>query len=113
MTLPVSYAASARAAHAALEVGCLAATSAASAPAASSAIPGSSGSRVGGGPPSRARPLMLMWAECLMPAEPGGRLGPVHDTPLFIAERGQPDGLPLLVLHGGPGLDHTMFGDHL
>lgn len=28
-------------------------------------------------------------------------------------ERGNPDGLPLVVLHGGPGLDHTMFGDHL
>jgi pimeloyl-ACP methyl ester carboxylesterase len=48
-----------------------------------------------------------------MPAEPDGRLVPVHDTHLFIAERGTPDGLPLLVLHGGPGLDHTMFGDHL
>jgi pimeloyl-ACP methyl ester carboxylesterase len=48
-----------------------------------------------------------------MPAEPDGRLVPVHDTHLFIAERGDPDALPLLVLHGGPGLDHTMFGDHL
>jgi proline iminopeptidase len=48
-----------------------------------------------------------------MPSEPAGRLVPVHDTHLFIAERGDPDGLPLLILHGGPGLDHTMFGDHL
>ncbi|MDT7572643.1 MAG: hypothetical protein QOE05_2817 [Actinomycetota bacterium] len=48
-----------------------------------------------------------------MPREPEGRLVPVHDTHLFIAERGEPAGLPLLVLHGGPGLDHTMFGDHL
>ncbi|MDX6197913.1 MAG: hypothetical protein QOJ79_1064 [Actinomycetota bacterium] len=52
-----------------------------------------------------------------MPADPqsapDGRLVPVHDTRLFIVERGTPDGLPLLVLHGGPGLDHTMFGDHL
>src|SRR4051812_6877619 len=113
MTLPFAYAASASTAHAALDVGCFPATSAASSPAAKSAMPGSSGSRVGGGPPSRSRPLMLMCAECLMPEEPIGRLVPVHDTHLFIAERGNPDGLPLLVLHGGPGLDHTMFGDHL
>jgi proline-specific peptidase len=34
------------------------------------------------------------------------------DTELFVLERG--DGpLPLVVLHGGPGLDHTMFGHHL
>jgi proline iminopeptidase len=34
------------------------------------------------------------------------------DTRLFVLERA--DGpLPLLVLHGGPGLDHTMFGHHL
>jgi proline iminopeptidase len=32
---------------------------------------------------------------------------------LYFDERGNPDGLPLLVLHGGPGLDHTMFGDAL
>lgn len=48
-----------------------------------------------------------------MPAAPVGRLVPVHDTHLFIAERGDPDGLPLLMLHGGPGLDHTTFGDYL
>jgi proline iminopeptidase len=48
-----------------------------------------------------------------MPADAEGRLVPVHDTHLFIVERGAPDGLPLLVLHGGPGLDHTMFGDYL
>jgi proline iminopeptidase len=48
-----------------------------------------------------------------MPAAPEGRLVPAHDTHLFVVERGDPAGLPLLVLHGGPGLDHTMFGDHL
>lgn len=48
-----------------------------------------------------------------MPAEPVGRLVPVHDTHLFIVERGDPDGLPLLIAHGGPGLDHTSFGDYL
>ena len=48
-----------------------------------------------------------------MPAAPNGRLVPVHDTHLYIVERGAPDGLPVLVLHGGPGLDHTMFGDYL
>lgn len=42
----------------------------------------------------------------------GGRLVEAGDTRLFVLERG--DGpLPLFVLHGGPGLDHTMFGAHL
>ena len=41
-----------------------------------------------------------------------GRLVEVGDTRLFVLEQG--DGpLPLFVLHGGPGCDHTMFGDHL
>lgn len=45
--------------------------------------------------------------------EPTGRLIDVGDTRLFVAERG-PAGLPtLFVLHGGPGLDHTEFGDYL
>jgi proline iminopeptidase len=34
------------------------------------------------------------------------------DTRLFVVQRGD-QGLPVLVLHGGPGLDHTIFGDHL
>ncbi len=38
---------------------------------------------------------------------------PVHETHLYVDLRGPEDGFPLLVLHGGPGLDHTMFGDHL
>lgn len=42
---------------------------------------------------------------------PYGHLVPIGDTRLFVAERGR--GYPLLVLHGGPGLDHTMFGDYL
>ena len=40
-----------------------------------------------------------------------GRLVPIGDTRLFIVEHGQ--GYPLLVLHGGPGMDYTMFGDYL
>jgi proline iminopeptidase len=40
-----------------------------------------------------------------------GRLVPIGDTKLFIVEHGK--GYPLLLLHGGPGLDHTMFGDYL
>ena len=40
-----------------------------------------------------------------------GRLVSIGDTRLFIVEHGQ--GYPLLMLHGGPGLDHTMFGDYL
>lgn len=41
------------------------------------------------------------------------RLVEVADTTLFVEERGAPTGFPLLVFHGGPGLDHTMFGDYL
>ncbi len=48
-----------------------------------------------------------------MTPEPVGRLVAVHDTRLFVVERGPRDALPLLVLHGGPGLDHTTFGSHL
>ncbi len=47
-----------------------------------------------------------------MPDEQG-RLVPVHDTELYVVERGAPDALPLLVLHGGPGLDHHEFGSYL
>ena len=32
------------------------------------------------------------------------------DTKLYVEERGKPTGFPLLVFHGGPGLDHTWFG---
>jgi proline iminopeptidase len=39
------------------------------------------------------------------------KLVDIGDTQLFVDQRG--DGLPLFVLHGGPGLDHTMFGDLL
>lgn len=41
------------------------------------------------------------------------RLVPVRDTSLYIVERGAPDGFPILVLHGGPGLDHHEFADYL
>lgn len=40
-----------------------------------------------------------------------GRYVPVSDTRLFVVERSA--GYPLIVLHGGPGLDHTMWGDYL
>jgi proline iminopeptidase len=36
----------------------------------------------------------------------------VGDTRLFVEERGSGE-LALFVLHGGPGLDHTMFGSYL
>jgi proline iminopeptidase len=36
----------------------------------------------------------------------------VDDTRLHVTERGSGD-LALFVLHGGPGLDHTMFGHYL
>ena len=35
----------------------------------------------------------------------------IGDTRLHIVERGE--GYPLIVVHGGPGLDHHMFGDYL
>ena len=35
----------------------------------------------------------------------------IGDTRLFVVERGQ--GYPLFLVHGGPGLDHHMFGDYL
>ena len=40
-----------------------------------------------------------------------GRLVPIGDTRLHVVERGS--GYPLIVLHGGPGLDHHSFGDYL
>ncbi|MFL5843594.1 MAG: alpha/beta fold hydrolase [Solirubrobacteraceae bacterium] len=40
-----------------------------------------------------------------------GSLVDIGDTQLYVDERGT--GVPLFVLHGGPGLDHTMFGDLL
>jgi Predicted hydrolases or acyltransferases (alpha/beta hydrolase superfamily) len=42
-----------------------------------------------------------------------GRLVEVADTKIYVEERGEPSAFPLLVFHGGPGLDHTMFGDYL
>jgi proline-specific peptidase len=37
----------------------------------------------------------------------------ISDTRLNVVERGAGDATPLLVLHGGPGLDHHYFGDYL
>src|SRR5215468_10265223 len=42
-----------------------------------------------------------------------GRLVQAADTKLHVEERGAPSAFPLLVFHGGPGLDHTMFADYL
>ncbi len=35
----------------------------------------------------------------------------IGDTRLYVVERGA--GFPVFILHGGPGLDHHMFGDYL
>ena len=43
--------------------------------------------------------------------EPGGRYLTLPDTRLYVVERGS--GYPLLILHGGPGMDHHMFADYL
>lgn len=40
-----------------------------------------------------------------------GRAISIGDTELYVVERG--NGYPILVLHGGPGLDHHAFGDYL
>jgi proline iminopeptidase len=40
-----------------------------------------------------------------------GRLVAIDDTSLWVVERG--DGFPLIVVHGGPGLDHHEFADYL
>ncbi len=40
-----------------------------------------------------------------------GRHVAIDDTRLWIVERGE--GFPVFVLHGGPGLDHHEFADHL
>lgn len=40
-----------------------------------------------------------------------GRLVPIDDTALWVTERG--GGYPVIVLHGGPGLDHHEFADYL
>jgi proline iminopeptidase len=37
----------------------------------------------------------------------------IDDCSLWVTERGPEDGFPLIVLHGGPGLDHHEFGDYL
>src|SRR5438093_13486033 len=50
-------------------------------------------------------------AATLSEAEPGGRYVGIGDTRLYTVERG--GGYPILLLHGGPGLDHHEFGDYL
>jgi len=40
-----------------------------------------------------------------------GNLINIGDTSLYVVQRGQ--GYPLILLHGGPGLDHHMFADYL
>src|SRR5262245_14833474 len=42
-----------------------------------------------------------------------GQLIEVTDTRLWVDERGDANAFPLLVFHGGPGMDHTMFADYL
>lgn len=42
-----------------------------------------------------------------------GRLVGIGATRLFVVEGGPADGHPILILHGGPGLDHHEFGDYL
>jgi proline iminopeptidase len=37
----------------------------------------------------------------------------IDDCSLWVVERGPAEGFPLVVLHGGPGLDHHEFGDYL
>ena len=46
-----------------------------------------------------------------MTIESNGHHVDIGDTRLSVVERG--DGYPVIVLHGGPGLDHHLFGDYL
>ncbi len=42
-----------------------------------------------------------------------GELVDVGDTSLFVVEVGEAAAYPIVVLHGGPGIDHHEFGDYL
>ena len=42
-----------------------------------------------------------------------GRLVDVVAAQLYVVEVGDPDAYPVVVLHGGPGLDHHEFADYL
>ncbi len=44
---------------------------------------------------------------------PGGQLVDVGGTRLYVEGRGPANALPVVVLHGGPGLDHHAFADYL
>jgi proline iminopeptidase len=46
-----------------------------------------------------------------MNTESQGQHIDIGDTRLFVVQRGQ--GYPLIILHGGPGLDHHEFADYL
>lgn len=48
-----------------------------------------------------------------MSARLPGRLVDIGDTRLFVVEVDAAGGYPILVLHGGPGDDHTEFADYL
>jgi proline iminopeptidase len=58
-------------------------------------------------------PPGYLWQEIgtMTDVEAAGRYVDVGDTRLYVVERGE--GYPLLVLHGGPGLDYHSFGDYL
>lgn len=47
-----------------------------------------------------------------MPSDSSGYVD-VGDTRLWVIQRGPETGPPVLLLHGGPGLDHHVFGDYL
>ncbi len=42
-----------------------------------------------------------------------GRMVGIGDAELWVVERGDPGGYPLMLLHGGPGDDHHEFADYL
>ena len=42
-----------------------------------------------------------------------GQMVALADTQLYVEQRGEEEASPILVLHGGPGIDHHMFGDYL
>src|SRR2546430_1558963 len=53
----------------------------------------------------------VRWSQAMSAPSSDGRLVDIGDTRLNVVERGR--GYPLLLLHGGPGLDHHEFADYL
>lgn len=64
------------------------------------------------GPPAASGGLRRDSRDAMLhPMTRAGRMVDIGDCELYVSVLGE--GLPILVLHGGPGLDHHAFGDYL